>query len=599
MNKAKSSNRELLLKAALQKIPCDLTIENIQLINVITGEIYPAEVDVFDGIIVRVRSPKEPLTLASLETFNGQQGFLLPGFIDSHMHVESSMMVPLHLSQAIVPWGTTAICSDPHEIANVMGHKGVKFMLDNASLSSLRQYVLAPSCVPSVPGLESSGADFFAEYIAQILDMEGVIGIAELMDFVNIIEHEARMRDILEVGIERNTFLQGHAPRLTGKALAAYRRAGPESDHESTTAIEVNEKLRNGFHVNMRVNSFVDNLDDLLEGVKDHQWLDFVSFCTDDVHAADLYQYGHINRVVATAIRAGMKPLVAIKLATINAAREFGFKDLGAIAPGYQADFQIVENLSFEKAPMSVFVGGQQVAKNGLYLRTNEQTTRVSFPNTVSIPQIESPKDFWLKAPEDLPRFEVAALKPSPGGFLNEINWIELPVKNGHISIQDRCDLCFCAVVNRYGNRKTTVSVLENPQLKKGAYGSTVAHDSHNLVILYKDAEDAYLVAKTLEKTGGGICVVEDKKVKGLLELPAAGLMSPLPVKELSEQIEVTEQAVRTVCDKKTSLLYAALFSLACLPGVVVTDYGIVDGAKQIIIEPFREVAQPHQDLSS
>lgn len=589
MRSSQKADRSRLIRAAMEQMPCDLTVENIKLVNMITGEIYPASVDVLDGTVVRIREEGEKTTQPSSQIYDGKGAYLLPGFIDTHMHVESTMMIPENLSRAIVPWGTTTVCTDPHEIGNVMGTGGVKFMLENGKRSALRQYVLAPSCIPSVPGMESTGAVFNAEEVGELLDLPDVIGVAEVMDYVGVYQDSHRMHSIIEEGMKRGCYLQGHAPYVTGKELAAYRLGGPVGDHESVLPSEVNEKLRNGIHVNLRASSLIDSLKELVKGFKDHRWRDFVSVCTDDVHAADLLTIGHINAVVGKGISYGVDPVEMYKFATFNAAREYGFDDLGAIAPGYLADMQLVRQLDGSK-PEAVFIMGKLVAENGLYVAKDEEALLPAFPNTVNIPQITSPEHFVLRAPagsKDTVR--VAAIKPTGHNpILNEIEWIELPVKDGAVSIQGHDDLCFGCIANRYGNGKTTIAVLKNRALAKGAYGSTISHDSHNLTILYRQPEEAYRVAQELQQAGGGICVFYDGAVQALLPLPVAGLMSTLPVEQLSGKIAETETAVQHVCGPGTSLLHVAVLALPCLPGIVLSDYGIVDGARQQIVEGFR-----------
>lgn len=589
LRKKEKQDINRLIQAALQKIPCDLTIENAQLVNVITGEIYPANVDVLDGIVVRIREEGEETSIASIKTHDAKGAYLAPGFIDSHIHVESTMMIPQNLSRAITPWGTTTICTDPHEIANVMGMDGVDLMLEDGKKSSLRHLVLAPSCVPSVPGFESTGAEFTAKEVGELLEKEDVIGIAEIMDFVNVIRNEERMSSIIEEGRKRNVFLQGHAPLLKGKELAAYRLAGPKSDHESMTFEEVREKLRNGIHVNLRASSLGDNLVELTDGFKDHRWCDFVSICTDDLHAKDILDKGHINWVGSKAIKAGIEPIEVIKMATLNAAREFQFDDLGAIAPGYKADMQLLRSLDLISPPEAVFIGGKQVAENGRYIGDDARDDLPHFFNTVRIPQIERADDFRLKAPEGSgDEVSVAVLTPCGIPTLNGIEWMTLPVKNGYVELSGHDHLSFVAVVNRYGNGRTTIAVIKDSPLTQGAYGSTVSHDCHNLTILYKNHEDAYRLAKLLEEIGGGIAVVNEDQVEAVLELPVAGLMSPLPAETLSAKIANAEQALEKVSQKGTSILLTAVMSLACIPAVVLTDYGIVDGLNQTIIEGFR-----------
>ena len=363
MRTRKAKDRSRLIQAAMGQIPCDLTIGNVQFFNVITGEIYPASVDILDGFVVLVREEGQEAVLPSKSYYDGQGRYLIPGYIDTHMHIESTMMIPENLARAILPWGTTTICTDPHEIGNVMGLDGVRFMLENAKKSKLRQYVLAPSCVPSLPGMENAGAEFLAREVGELLDMDDVIGIAEIMDYVGVIHDSERMHTIIDEGLRRGMFLQGHAPYCFGRELAAYRIGGPVSDHESVNADEVRAKLRAGMHINLRASSLIDNLSFLVDGCKDQPWRDFVSICTDDVHAKDLLTVGHINNVVRKAVASGLDGREVVKMATFNAAREYGFDDLGAIAPGYIADIQLVDALDGSR-PKAVFTEGVLVAED-------------------------------------------------------------------------------------------------------------------------------------------------------------------------------------------------------------------------------------------
>ncbi len=587
MRVSEKKDRSRLIDAAMQKIPCDLTIENVQLVNVITGEIYPASVDVLDGVIVRVRESGQETSLPSEEIYDGGGAYLMPGFIDAHMHVESTMMIPENFARIAVPWGTTTVCTDPHEIGNVMGIPGVEFMLESGRQAALRHLVLAPSCVPSVPGLEGAGATFTAKEVGELLDKEDVIGIAEIMDYVGVYQDSPRMHDIVDEGIKRHMFLQGHAPSVTGKELAAYRLGGPVSDHESNSAAEVNEKLRMGFHVNLRASSIVDNLGELIGGLKNHTVYDFVSFCTDDVHAESLLKNGHLNAVVAKAISLGIKPVDAVKMATLNAAREYGFDDLGAIAPGYMADMQLVEELD-GRMPKAVFIRGKLAAKDGVYVAHDPEPRRYVFPNTVNMKQIKSPDDFRLKAPEGCgDTVKTLVMESVDEGIVMKGTWEELPVVDGYVSLGDREDLQYVCIANRYGTGDKTIVVFRGFGLTDGALASTVSHDSHNFTAIYRNPEDAYLAAKTLKRCGGGMCAVNDGQILYTLELPVAGLMSPLPCEKLAVEIRNMENAMREVCPKETSLLMVAVLALPVRPGLIITDKGIVDGLSQTFVEQF------------
>ncbi|MDR3145979.1 MAG: amidohydrolase family protein [Treponema sp.] len=579
-------DRRRLIDAALGRIPVDLRIKNIRFVNMYTGEIYPAAVDILDGLVVRVREPGEGEDIPPKEVYDGGGTCLLPGFIDTHMHVESTMMIPENFSRAVVPWGTTTVCTDPHEIGNVMGIPGVEFMLRNGRRSALRHYVLAPSCVPSVPGVEGAGAAFGAEEIAALLDLPDVVGIAEIMDYIGVINGTDRMRDIVAEGLKRNLFLQGHAPACTGRELAAYRLGGPESDHEAANAREVCERLRMGIHVNLRASSITDHLDKLVEGFRNHPWRDLVSICTDDVHARDLLSRGHINAVVRRVIAAGINPVEAYKFATINAAREYGFDDLGVIAPGCIADIQLLRELDGGR-PEAVFIGGKLVAKGGVYL-ADEYPEVLDMPNTVRVPCVRSSGDLLLRAPEGCGKTVlVRCMVPlARNSTRHTTEWVEFPVRDGSVSLEGvPGDYQFVAVVNRYGAESRTVGILKDFSLQKGAFASTISHDCHNLSVVYKDAEDAYAAVRELERTGGGITVIDGRAPVRTLALPVAGLMSALPCAELSAEIDAMERAVRRYCSPGTSLLATAILSLSVVPGTVITDRGLLDGLSQTFLE--------------
>lgn len=589
MKAATNVNRSRLIAAAMQKIPCDLTIENVQLVNVITGEIYPASVDVLDGMIVRVREQDETTILKSECVYDGKGAFLIPGFVDTHIHVESTMMIPENFGRAVLPWGTTTVVTDPHEIANVMGIAGVKFMLDNSKLTPLRQYVLASSCVPSVPALEGAGASFGANEIAELLDIPGVIGIAELMDYINVINDEKRMHSILAEGWKRDVFLQGHAPGLKGKELHAYLSAGPNSDHESCFADECAKKLRAGMHINLKASSLTDYLSETLKGLEGMRFTDFVSICTDDVHAGDIMETGHINRVVRKAIQYGLEPLDAIRFATLNAAHEYGFSDLGAIAPAYVADMQLVSALDGCK-PEAVFSFGRLVAENGSYIpQENDTGKTLNFPNTMHMDTIKSPDDFVLYAPEDSPdkiRTYVINSRYNGGPF-NKGIWEELPIINGKIDISNDPELSFASVCNRHGSCDKTIAVIRDFSLTRGAVASTISHDSHNFCVIYKDPQDAYLAAEELRRTGGGMTVISEGEISATLALPVAGLMSLLPIEKLSAEVAALDKAIREVCGGQSIFNKIALLALVVLPGTLISDKGIIDGSSQKIMPVF------------
>ena len=344
--KLQPKDKKQLLKAALGEIPSDLLIKHVQLVNVITGEIYPANVFVYDGMIAHVEYKNLDADLDKAATVvDGQGHYLIPGFLDAHEHIESSMMTPRNFAKAVLPHGTTTVITDPHEIANVWGMEGVRYMHDSGEDLPMRQLIDIPSCVPAVPGLENAGADFLAEQIEELCGLKRVIGLAEVMDFLAVIHGEDRMMDILKVAEDRGLYMQGHAPYVSGRMLSAYLCGGPNTCHETRASDEGLEKLRSAMYVDARDSSITKNVKDIWEGVKQVKFFDHLCFCTDDREADDILNNGHMNDVVRNAIRCGMDPVTAIKSATYNTAREIKIENLGAIAPGFVADMLLVESL--------------------------------------------------------------------------------------------------------------------------------------------------------------------------------------------------------------------------------------------------------------
>lgn len=590
MRTRKAKDRARLMQAALGQIPCDLTIGNVQFFNVITGEIYPASVDILDGFVVLVREEGQEAILQSRSYYDGQGRYLIPGYIDTHMHIESTMMIPENLARAILPWGTTTICTDPHEIGNVMGLDGVRFMLENAKKSKLRQYVLAPSCVPSLPGMENAGAEFHAREVGELLDMDDVVGIAEIMDYVGVMHDSERMHTIIDEGLRRGVFLQGHAPYCFGRELAAYRIGGPVSDHESVNAAEVRAKLRAGMHINLRASSLIDNLSFLVDGCKDQPWRDFVSVCTDDVHARDLLTVGHINNVVRKAVASGLDGREVVKMATLNAAREYGFDDLGAIAPGYIADMQLVDALDGSR-PKAVFTEGVLVAEDGEYLGGDCMTGDYDLPNTVNMPQITGPESFVLRVPEGYTgdTIRVNVMVPEDGNrILRHVEPTELPVRDGAVDISGDPTLVFVCCANRYGRGGKTIAVYRDFGLGRGALASTVSHDSHNFTVSYHDPEDAFHAAEILRACGGGVCVIDGAE-ETHIALPAAGLMSQKPCTEVADEIAAVQSALDAISGGRITLLATAVMALPVLPSVVITDMGLVNGTNQTFVPVFAD----------
>lgn len=592
MRVAGSMDRSRLVDAAAGRIPCELRIVNCRLANVITGEIYPAEISVFQQWIASVDMPGSCVLPAPEKIFDAEGAYVIPGFIDTHIHVESTMMTPAHFAAAVLPWGTTSVVTDPHEIANVLGAAGVRAMAEDAASMPLRHFILAPSCVPANPELETGGAVLRPEEIRQLLKHPMVLGLGEVMDFGGVCENAPRMREELHDALEQDAFLQGHAPRLEGPSLAAYLCAGIESDHECRSGGECLNKLRLGMHVNLKSTSLSNHLAQALEGIREVPWKDHVSLCTDDVHAQTILTKGHLNRVVGEAIGHGLAPMDAIRFATYNAAREYGFRDLGAVAPGFQADFQLVRELD-GGMPEYVFLGGKLVAEHGRCLAELPETAAAVFPTSeVRMEQLRAQDTFQILTDAEFGSASVFVLQyKENGGPFNGGRYEALPVAGHRIDISEDEDLCLMCVCNRYGSDEKAVAPMRGSGLVRGAYAFTVSHDSHNLVILYRDEADALLASERVREMKGGYAAVCGGKILAELALPVGGIMSQLPVEKLAEQIAQFERASAELFAFPGNLLRFATCSLPVLPGYVLTDRGIVDGKNQKLLQPAMQCA--------
>ena len=585
------NNRKELIKAALGLVECDLAIKNAQLLNVFTGEVYPATVFVYDGAIAHVEYRNLEEGLDKVKNVVDAEGkYLIPGLIDAHMHVESSMLTPRNFAKVSIPSGTTTIVMDPHEIGNVYGVEGVKYMHDSGEGLPQRQFVDIPSCVPAVPECENAGAEFFAKEIEELAELKRVIGLAEVMDYIGVINQEDRMADIIHAAERKGLYLQGHAPFVSGRNLSAYLIGGPVTDHESRTGEEAIEKLRSGMYIDSRESSITHNVKDIWEGVKHCKFFDHYCLCTDDREADDLLHEGHINYVVNAAIKYGMDPVTAIKSATLNTAREINVTDLGAIAPGYVADMLLVEDLS-NIHPTHVFFEGKLVAQDGKLLQPIEDKEyEIETRNSVQLKEL-SLDDFHVDTPVENGKVNVNVMVyPNLELSSTYVEKTEFEVKDGSIVLPDD-DYKFVIVLNRYGKGTIGKGIVKGFGTKKGALASTVSHDSHNLTVVYDNEVDALLVANTLKECGGGMCAAYNGTVLSTLPLPLAGLMSLKSAEELSVVSQKMKQAIVELglTDMENPLLRIVTLALPVIPEVKMSDLGLVDVLTKKIVPFYAE----------
>lgn len=582
-------NRRRLVEAALGKIPCDLAIRNVRLFNVFTWETYEAEVGIVDGFIACISADPDKngdfFSIEAKETYDGAGHFLIPGFIDSHVHIESSMLTPYHMAAAVLPCGTTTLITDPHEVANVGGVDAVRYMLEASEGLPMRQYVLVPSCVPAVPDLENAGASFEKEEVETLLKHERVLGLAELMDYPGILAGSRRMVEIMNACEQSGGFMQGHAPFLAGRNLNAYLASGIRSDHESRTGREARDKLRLGMFVDARESSMSFNVGTIAGAVKEFGNLSNLTLCTDDREPEDILRDGHVSNTVARAIEGGLSEAQAITSATLNAAREIGIDNLGGIAPGYVADLQIVDSLSHPR-PKAVFFEGCLVAEKGkMVVPIKVPEFAAEKKNTVIL---DVPKELDFKIPMEGDHAEVRVVTYSRSDSSATYFGIEkLPVSGGYLGLGGDQDLKFVSVFNRYGKGTRFVGVVRGFGSKRGAYGATVSHDSHNLVVVYENPSDALLVVQELVACGGGEIAALDGQIVGKIELPIYGLISRLPAETLAQEILAMKGILRDrlgMTEIMNPLMRIVGLALPVIPEAKFSDIGLVDVLEQKIV---------------
>ncbi|WIG58032.1 MAG: Adenine deaminase [Ktedonobacterales bacterium] len=571
-----------LLAVARGDTPADLLLIGGRLVNVLSGEIYPAEVAIYRDRIAAVATT--PGTYHAAQTLDLQGEYLAPGFIDAHVHVESSLLTPAEFAGAILPRGTTAIVSDPHEIANVHGLDGIRYMLAASEGLALRVFVMLSSCVPATD-METAGASLDAAALATLLDAPRVLGIAEMMNYPGVAGGAPDMLAKALLGHHARLRVDGHAPLLSGPQLQAYLAAGVASDHECTRPDEALEKLRSGMRVLIREGSTAKNLDALLPIVNERT-APFCSFATDDKQPDDLLREGHLDHVLRRAIAAGLAPMLALRMVTIYTARHYGLNDMGAVAPGYLADLVTFADLH-EPRVTRTFAGGQLVAEQGRLLVPQRSSVAPPVNHVTSAALTEAA--FALPARGT----RIRAIEVVPEQIVTRDAVVAAPIQNGYVVAAPERDLLKIAVVERHhGTGNIGVGVLKGFGLQSGALASTFAHDSHNIVVVGASDAEMLLAVRTVVEMGGGICAVRGADVLGRLPLPIAGLMSDQPFETVRVGIaHLLEVARELGCPLSNAYMAMGFLALPVIPDLKITDKGLVDVRAFALASPF--VAAP------
>ncbi len=583
-------DRRALLEAAMGRRPCDLAVENVRFVNVFTGEIYPAVVYVLDGFVAYVEEGGRADPALAHQVVDGQGAYLTPGFVDPHIHIESTMLTPRAFAAAVVPHGTTTVVTDPHEIANVLGEQAVVYMHDAAEDLPMRQLVDIPSCVPAVPGLENSGAEFDAGTVHRLAKLPRVTGLAEVMDFLAVAQGEQRMLDMLDAAQQEGLYVQGHVPVSDKRLLSAYAIGGPTTCHETREGEDAVSKLRLGLRIDARESSIAKDVEKIYSQVRRLRYLDRVSLCTDDREAHDILENGHMDNALRKAVACGMDGVDALRCATLHPALESGLSNLGAVAPGYAADFLLLEDLKDFRV-RAVYYGGRLVARDGVLTQEiTPKTFALEQMDTMRVPPLKR-EDFDIAAPVEQGVVKVNVLHFAELEKSNTTRCVEeIPVRDGKLDLSQQPDLCYVKIVNRHGKGTVCSGVTRGFGLKEGAFASTVSHDSHNLCVVYRDADSAYEACRALVACRGGMCCAMPGRQTVTLPLPVAGLMSTLPCGELARQVGEMKQALRRAgMPQSNPLVRIVTMALPVIPEAKYTDLGLVDVYAKKVLPLFPE----------
>ena len=550
--------------ASVNEIP-DLVLKNANMLDVFTGQWKHTDIAISNGRVSGLGSYD-----LGRKTRDLKKARVIPGYIDAHVHIESSMLSLPAFAGATLPRGTTTVVADPHEIANVSGSAGLDYMISESKKVFSNIYFMIPSCVPATE-METSGASLSAVDIAPYFSLPQVLGLGEVMNYPGVISKDKILWAKIDAAKRAGKIIDGHAPGLCGKALCAYVAAGIRSDHECVSPAEAMEKIGAGMHVMVREGTGAKNLEALVPAItsKTEQWM---MWCTDDRHPDDIYEEGHIDFIVKKAVSLGVDPVSAIRMATIYPAKYFGLNHLGAIAPGRRADLLIVSDppaLDVKEA----YCAGKPVAEKGTLVFGVCMPEASLSPSSMNI-EAGCP-DFSIRAESENARI----IQLVPGQIITECRTARLPAKNGLALADPEADILKIAVIERHhGTGNTGVGFVSGFGLRRGAIAQSIAHDSHNIIVCGVNDKDMKTAAMHVAKIGGGIAVADSGSVAASLPLPIAGLMSDRPLDQVYAKTKELKMAARSLgSNLPDPFMSLSFLALPVIPKLKITDRGLFD----------------------
>jgi len=555
-----------------QKQPADFILRNALVADVFSLVWTKADIVVSNGLIVAIDSTG---SFKALHEMDASGRYVVPGLIDGHIHIESSMLTPSAFGDVLLPHGVTTVVTDPHEIANVAGVEGIEFMLKDAEESPIDIFVMLPSSVPST-SFEHAGATLEAADLQPLLSHPSVLGLAEVMDYPSVLSGDEALLAKLLMTKDAGLRIDGHGAGLQNEQIRGYRTAGIQTDHECVTADEARDRIAQGMYVLIREGSAAKNLHDLLPAITPHTARRFL-FCTDDKHLDELVDEGSIDHAVRLSIAAGMEPLQAIQLATLNAAECYGLNQKGALAAGFEADFLLLDHLEQFKVA-AVFKQGVKVAENGYMVTPTETQSACSkrISQSVHLPKL-TVESLAIPLPEGA---KANIMEIIPDQIVTNKVIEEVAINNGTFVQSIERDHLKLAVIERHHQLHTIgLGIVKGFGLKKGAVATTIAHDSHNAIVLGTNDEDMIVAVQELQKMQGGLVVVNDGQIMASLALPVAGLMTQVPLEEAVQSLKTLHEAVHAIHPTLDFHLFLTLsfLSLPVIPTLKLTDSGLFD----------------------